>query len=53
MNELEFLSYKKILVFGSENVGKTSLIMKMERNKFDSSYKATEKGKKNKIKLNI
>ena len=43
MNNYEFISYKKILIFGIKNVGKSCLITKMERNKFEEEYKPTKK----------
>lgn len=30
----EFVSYKKVLLFGKEGVGKTSLIKRIEKNTF-------------------
>lgn len=30
----EFVSYKKVIVFGKEGVGKTSLIKRIEKNTF-------------------
>ena len=45
MNNYEFISYKKILIFGIKNVGKSCLITKMERNKFEEEYKPSEKSK--------
>ena len=44
MNNYEFISYKKVLIFGIQNVGKSCLITKMERNKFEEEYKPTKKG---------
>ena len=34
MEDLEFTSYKKLLIFGSEGSGKTSLSKRIERDSF-------------------
>ena len=40
--EPEFISYKKIVIFGSERVGKSTLVSKMEGNSFSEEYIPTE-----------
>ena len=42
--EPEFISYKKIVIFGSERVGKSTLVSKMEGNSFSEEYILTEQG---------
>ena len=42
--EPEFISYKKIVIFGSERVGKSTLVAKMEGNSFSEEYIPTEQG---------
>lgn len=38
---MEFLSYKKIIIFGSEGVGKTSLVSRFECNNFKEESPST------------
>jgi GTPase SAR1 family protein len=40
---LEFISYKKVIIFGSKEVGKTTLVKKMEKNKFEDSYQQSQR----------
>jgi GTPase SAR1 family protein len=40
---LEFLSYKKIIIFGSKEVGKSTLVKKMEKNKFEDNYQESQR----------
>ena len=37
---LEFISYKKVIIFGSKEVGKTTLVKKMEKNKLEDIYES-------------
>ena len=39
---LEFISYKKVAIFGYPGVGKSSLVTKMEMNTFSEEYTPTE-----------
>lgn len=34
----EFTSYKKLLIFGGKEVGKSTLVKKMEKNKYEDNY---------------
>lgn len=47
MNPSQFYSFKKLLIFGEEGVGKTSFKTALENDstdKFNEEYKRTEKG---------
>ena len=45
----EFLSFKKLLLFGSHNSGKTSLTKSMEKGAFTDESQTTDSKKINKI----
>ena len=45
-NGPEFVSYKKLLIFGTESVGKTTLTKSMEKGAF-TNESHTENGKQN------
>ena len=38
----EFISYKKIAIFGTANTGKSTIVSKMEGNSFSDEYIQTE-----------
>lgn len=38
----EFISYKKLVIFGTANTGKSTLVSKMEGNAFSDEYIQTE-----------
>lgn len=42
----EFISYKKLVIFGCERVGKSTFVSKMEGNAFSEEYIPTDQGNK-------
>ena len=53
-----YISYKKVLLFGEKNIGKSSLILRLEKDEYSNSISSTEESKaiiyiiKNKIYFN-
>ena len=43
-NKAEFIAYKKLLIFGAEQSGKSSFVSKLETNSFPDEYTPSEKG---------
>lgn len=43
-NKAEFIAYKKLLIFGAEETGKSSFVSKLETNSFPDEYTSSEKG---------
>jgi GTPase SAR1 family protein len=41
----DYISYKKVLLFGTESTGKSSLIYRLEKGKFPDSISPTEESK--------
>ncbi len=39
----EFTSYKKLLIFGGKEVGKSTLVKKMEKNKYEDNYISSQR----------
>ena len=40
-----YISYKKVLLFGEKNVGKSSLILRLEKDEYPNSISPTEESK--------
>ncbi len=41
----KYISYKKVLLFGTKGTGKSSLIHRLEKDEFPKSISPTEEGK--------
>ena len=43
-NKAEFIAYKKLLIFGAEQSGKSNFVRKLETNSFPVEYSPSEDG---------